>query len=151
MAVHHVDAGMLGAPWQVLVVAVLVVGLFAPQFLPKLGRMLGRTLRSEALRRLGLSSLLSTASSRPVRAPAPRREEFTAGEGAIGPTIEIIAPERPVPSEPLTGMTPIAASHTELPTNSRRRVKRFAPSTWVVSALTLTVAGLIFWFLLHSR
>jgi hypothetical protein len=131
----HLSTALLGAPWQVFVVALLAVGLLAPQLLPKLGRMLGRTLRAEVFRRVGLSpsrrvAAETVASPRPIpRMPAP--------EAAV----EILAPERP-------DATLRAGSKRSL--EPQRTAKGAAP-IWLVTFVAFAAAGAIFWLLLHTR
>jgi hypothetical protein len=124
----------LGAPWQVAVVLLLVVGLFAPQLLPRFGRMLGRMIRSEAFRRLGLPTASSGSSSPPRNARPPQEQAPT-------PAIEVLMPEHPAP----TLRTHSDRSLVPRPTPAR------TPPLWLVGTGVLAVAGAIFWLLLHSR
>ena len=123
---------LLGAPWQVIVVALIVVGLFAPHFLPKLGRLLGRSLRTEALRRLGLFA--PPPSRPPTHRPAPADERVTA-------QVEILMPESTSSAYPSTPVRRLAAAPT------RRR----SVPTWLVTTIALSAAAAIFWLLLRAR
>ena len=126
--------GLLGAPWQVVVVAVVALGLFAPQLLPKVGRLFGRLLRAEAFRRIGI------APPRRDRRPAARPAHATISEAASEPVVEVLTPEAP--------MTTLRASssHSIAP-----RIERRHTPIWIVTVLVFAAAGAIFWLLLHTR
>jgi Sec-independent protein translocase protein TatA len=132
----------LGAPWQVIVVALIVVGLFAPHMLPKLGRLLGRSLRSQALRRLGLSGLATR--------PAPAQRTVTVEERAAAP-VEILMPEptaSTIRSQSVQSQTVHSHNVKSLASASSRRR---GPPAWLITTVALSAAAVIFWLLLHSR
>lgn len=134
MATPDTSLAFIGAPLPILILALLLVGLFAPQLLPKIGRMLGRMVRAEALRRLGFAS----GAARSVRPAAPAsapREEMPAR------TVEVLMPDRP---------TSTLRARSEESLATERRSPRSAPF-WLVSGAVVLVAAAIFWFLLHSR
>jgi hypothetical protein len=130
------DLAFIAAPWQVIVLLFLAVGLLAPQLLPKIGRSLGRLLRAEMLRRLGLPG--GSPVRRPTAQPAADRPRTPA------PT-EILMPERPEPTLRSRADRSIVPASTAPPASAK------SANLWLAGMGVLAAAGAIFWLLLHSR
>jgi Sec-independent protein translocase protein TatA len=121
-----------GAPWQILIVALLAIGLLAPHLLPRIGRMLGRTLRAEAFRRVGLPPS-AKKQARHQSIPIPRLAEPE--------QVEITMPEHPAPT---------LRRDTTSTLSSAPPRRRGLPS-WLVFSMAAAAASVVFWLLLHSR
>lgn len=123
---------MIAASWPILIAGVLLIGLFAPHLLPKIGRMLGRTIRGELFRRVGLPTRVASSlrsSTQAAYEPPPQTPE-----------------ERydPIPTQPNREVRVESLQSFE-PVQTR------GITFWLVGAGVFVAAGLIFWLLLHAR
>ena len=130
----------IAAPWQIAVVAILAIGLFAPHLLPRIGRMLGRALRAEIYRRTGLagSPARRQTESQAVGRSGSRGDE---GHGDAMDRAEVLMPDNPAPTLRAQSDRPLAPDPP--PTRS-------AP-IWFVSGGFILAAAFVLWLLLHSR
>jgi hypothetical protein len=120
------NLGLAWSPLHLAVAAIVVIAVFSPQLMPKIGRMLGRLLNAEVRRRLGvLGGLLPRPATRRTEAPVPEALPPVTRRVTVQ-TAEAAVPARPEP-------------------------KRGSRSAWKVAVIAAGIVAVLSWFLLHSR
>jgi hypothetical protein len=115
-------AALVGSPFQWATLALLIVVIFAPSLVPRLGRQAGRLLRAALLRRLGI----------PQSHPQTTRPKAEA---------QVLPPEHPAPTLRAGAKQPI-----------QQRPARLRPTAvWPRVVLVAAAATVLLWYLLHPR
>ena len=122
---------MMIHPIAIGVAVVVAIGMFAPHLLKPIGRMLGKTVRKEVERRMGVTPTIKRLLKNTQPSNSPKLPEVTAQ--SVETEIINTQPE-----------------HQEL--SPKRQLKTPAMAyAWTIGLGIAAVAGVLLWILLQSR